>query len=181
MKTPPSPSTPPRSRLRRLILPGVVACVAIVAAFAFNAARGPAGAWTYSTEKGADGNEDHFATLLSSNRISQKPPYDAETTMEIVVGQTAKGPEATLRVSSGQLMCPSYAGCTGTVRFDDGPERELRLEGFLQSGTRTVFVKEPKPFIAALMRAQRVTIRKAMLGAGTPRFEFAVAGLDWDY
>ncbi|MEJ5977077.1 hypothetical protein WG901_10560 [Novosphingobium sp. PS1R-30] len=85
----------------------------------------------------------------------------------------------TLRVSSGQLMCPSYAGCAGTVRFDEGPTRELRLEGFLQSGTNTVFVKEPKPFIAALTKAKHVTIGKPMLGAGTPRFEFAVAGLDW--
>ena len=148
---------------------------------AFNAARTPAGAWVYSTEKGAEGGEDHFATLLSSNRVRQKPPYDADTAMEIVIGQTAKGPEATLRVSSGQLMCPSYAGCTGTVRFDDGPEREIRLEGFLESGTATVFVKEPKPFIAALRRAQRVTIRKPMLGAGNPRFEFDARGLDWDY
>lgn len=166
---------------RRLILLGVAVAATIAVAFAFNAARAPAGAWTYSTEKGAEGGADHFATLLSSNRVRQKPPYDADTTMEIVIGQTAKGPEATLRVSSGQLMCPSYAGCTGTVRFDDGPTRELRLEGFLESGTTTVFVKEPKPFIAALRQARRVAIRKAMLGAGTPRFEFDAAGLDWDY
>lgn len=181
MKTPPPPPPAPRARLHRLALPGLAIGAAIVAAFAFSAARAPAGAWTYSTEKGSEGGEDHFATLLSSNRVRQKPPYEADTTMEIVVGQTAKGPEATLRVSSGQLMCPSYAGCTGMVRFDDGPERELRLEGFLESGTATVFVKEPKPFIAALQKAKRVTIRKAMLGAGTPRFEFAVEGLDWDY
>ncbi|MEJ5977076.1 hypothetical protein WG901_10555 [Novosphingobium sp. PS1R-30] len=91
MTTPPAP--PARSRLRRLALPGLAVLATIAAAFAFDAAHAPSGAWIYSTEKGAEGSEDRFATLLSSNRVRQKPPYEAETTMELIVGQTAKGPK----------------------------------------------------------------------------------------
>jgi len=87
-----------------------------------------AAAWTYATnEDKVRGSKDYTASTTSTNTVHQAPPYDSATTMNMVVRQSAAyGTDVILTISSGQFMCPSYEGCSGTVRFDDGSAHPLQ-------------------------------------------------------
>lgn len=139
--------------------------------------------WSYSTDEDkVRGTTKYFARTTSTNSIHQDPPYDDETTMRMTVRYSGKdGDEVMLSVSSGQLMCPSYGGCEGTVRFDKGPARTIRFTGTADDSSDTIFVENAGSFLASLRRARHVVIEKTMYQAGSPQFEFAVAGLHWKH
>jgi hypothetical protein len=139
--------------------------------------------WSYSTnEDKVRGATSYYARTTSTNSIFQSPPYDAATTMTMVVRKAPSfGTDVILTISSGQLMCPSYEGCSGTVRFDDGPAQEVRFNGPADSSSDTIFVVGAKNFISKLKKANKVIIEKTLYNAGNPQFEFDVKGLEWDH
>lgn len=139
--------------------------------------------WTYSdkTDK-LRGDTTYFASTTSTNTIRQDPPYDPDTTMQILLRYSPTNEnEVILTISSGQMMCPSFQGCSGSVRFDDDPPQEVRLDGPSDNSSQTVFVTGAKAFIAKLRKAKHVVIEKTLYQAGNPQFEFDVAGLQWDH
>lgn len=77
-------------------------------------------------------------------------------------------------------MCPFYEGCTGTVRFDNGPAHTISFNGPADNSSDTIFIVGAKSFIAKLKKAKKVIIEKTLYEAGNPQFEFNVAGLKWD-
>ncbi|WP_425228488.1 hypothetical protein [Sphingomonas sp.] len=86
-----------------------------------------------------------------------------------------------LEVSSGQLMCPSYEGCSGTVRFDAGPSQRIRFDGAADCSSEVIFAVNPTRFIAQLKRARNLIVETTMYEAGDPQFTFDVSGLRWDH
>jgi hypothetical protein len=139
--------------------------------------------WRYSTDEDkVRGKTTYFATTTSTNTVFQASPYEAETRMEITVRKSpAYGLDVILTVSSGQLMCPSYRGCSGTVRFDDGPPQRVQFNGAADNSSETVFVVGAKGFLAKLKKAKRVVVEKTLYQAGNPQFEFEVSGLKWEH
>lgn len=139
--------------------------------------------WTYSTaEDQVRGATTYFASTTSTNTVAQAAPYDGGTTMTITVRRSpAYGSDVMLGISEGQLMCPSYEGCSGTVRFDQGPPQRIRFNGAADNSSETIFVANPASFIARLKRAKRVVIEKTLYQAGNPQFTFDVAGLRWNH
>lgn len=139
--------------------------------------------WTYSTDEDkVRGATTYYAVTSSTNTVAQDPPYDSETRMTVTVRKSpAYGTDVLLRITSGQMMCPSYEGCTGTVRFDDGPARAIRFMGPADNSSDTVFVQQPASFIAKLKNAKRFVIEKTLYQAGNPQFEFDVSGLKWKH
>jgi len=138
--------------------------------------------WYYSTDvdKVRRGTS-YFAKTTSTNSIHQNFPYDSDTTMTMTVRKTpAYGTDVILTISSGQMMCPSYDGCSGTVRFDDGSAERVEFNGPADNSSDTVFVVGAKSFIAKLKKAKKVVIEKTLYEAGNPQFEFDVSGLKWD-
>jgi len=102
--------------------------------------------------------------------------------MQMIVRKSpGQGVDVLLVVSSGQLMCPSYEGCAGTVRFDNGPAQRISFNGPADNSSDTIFVKGAKGFISKLKNAKHVVIEKTMYQAGAPQFEFDVGGLKWDH
>jgi hypothetical protein len=71
--------------------------------------------WVYSTDEDkVRGSITYYARTTSTNRIHQDSPYDDETSMSILVRKSpAYGTDVILTISSGQMMCPSYEGCSG--------------------------------------------------------------------
>jgi hypothetical protein len=140
------------------------------------------GGWSYydTTDKVRAGTSQ-FARLTSANTVYQAPPYDASTSMDMLVRKSpAHGNDVMLIISSGQMMCPSYDGCDATVRFDDGPAETISLSGPDDNSSETVFVDDAASFIRRLKKARRVVIEKTLYQAGAPQFEFDVTGFKWE-
>jgi hypothetical protein len=140
-------------------------------------------AWSYSTDVDkVRGGTSYFAITRSTNTVHQDPPYDSDTTMRMTVRRMpSNGTDVVLTISSGQMMCPSYEGCSGTVRFDNGPARRISFNGPADSSSDTIFVVGAKTFIGNLKKAKKVVIEKTLYEAGEPQFEFDVSGLKWDH
>lgn len=143
----------------------------------------PGSSWSYSgDEDKLRGGTTYTASVVSSNTVAQASPYDSDTSMIMMVRQSpAYGTDVILIISSGQMMCPSYEGCSGTVRFDKDPPQRVRFNGPEDNGSETIFVVGAKSFIAKLKKAKRVIVEKTMYQAGSPQFEFDVAGLKWEH
>ena len=141
------------------------------------------GPWSYSQDEDkVRGGTSYFASTTSTNTIHQDPPYDAATTMRMTVRRMpSSGTDVVLTISSGQMMCPSYDGCSGTVRFDDGPAERVTFNGPADNSSDTIFVVGAKSFIAKLRKARKVVVEKTLYEAGEPQFEFDVSGLKWDH
>lgn len=141
------------------------------------------GPWTYtSDEDKVRGGTSYFASTTSTNSIRQETPYDSVTTMRLTVRKApGYGTDVIFTISSGQLMCPSYEGCSGTVRFDDGPARRISFNGPADNSSDTIFVEGVGSFIANMKKAKRVIIEKTVYEAGNPQFEFDIHGLKWSH
>lgn len=139
--------------------------------------------WSYSTDEDKiRGKTTYFASTISTNSIRQGFPYDAETTMEITVRKSpAYGTDVILTISSGQMMCSSYDGCSGTVRFDDGPAQHISFNGSSDNSSEVVFLVGAQSFITKMKKARRIVIEKTLYQAGAPQFEFNVEGLKWEH
>jgi hypothetical protein len=139
--------------------------------------------WSYSQDEDkVRGGTTYYASTTSTNSIDQDFPYDSHTTMSMTVRKSpAYGTDVILTISSGQMMCPSYEGCSGTVRFDSGPPEHVSFNGPEDNDNETVFVVGSKQFIAKLKKAKKVTVEKTLYQAGNPQFEFDVHGLQWNH
>jgi hypothetical protein len=139
--------------------------------------------WSYSEDEDkVRGGTTYYARTTSTNSISQSFPYDSDTTMAMTVRKSpAYGTDVVLTISSGQMMCPSYEGCSGTVRFDSGPAQRVSFSGPEDNSSDTIFVDGAKGFIAKLKSSKTVTIEKTLYEAGSPQFEFDVRGLKWSH
>ena len=142
----------------------------------------PSATWSYSQDEDkVRGGTTYYASTTSTNSIAQSFPYDSNTTMNMTVRKSpAYGTDVILTVSSGQMMCPSYEGCGGTVRFDNGPAEHIRFNGPEDESSESIFVTGAKQFITKLKSAKKVTIEKTLYQAGSPQFEFDVHGLKWN-
>jgi hypothetical protein len=139
--------------------------------------------WSYSTDEDkVRGGTTYYATTTSTNSIHQDFPYSSDTRMDMTLRNSpAYGTDVILRISSGQMMCPSYEGCSGSVRFDGGLAQKIGFNGPADSSDDVVFVEGAKGFIAKLRHAKTVVIEKTIYQAGAPQFEFDVRGLKWEH
>lgn len=139
--------------------------------------------WNYSNDVDkVRGSTSYYATTISTNTIYQDPPYEPDTSMKLTVRRApAFGTDVVLTISSGQLMCPSYEGCHGTVSFDGGPAQSVDFAGPADNSSDTIFVEGAVGFIAKLKKAKKVVIEKTVYEAGNPQFEFDVSGLKWEH
>jgi hypothetical protein len=147
------------------------------------AASSAAANWDYSTDVDkVRGGTTYFASATSTNTIHQDAPYDSDTSMRLTVRRApGSGLNILLRISSGQFMCPSYEGCSGTARFDDGPAQRIRFMGSSDDSSDTIFIEGEKAFLAKLKRSKRLIIEKTLYQAGAPQFGFDVHSLKWDH
>lgn len=143
----------------------------------------PTASWSYSEDiDKVRGATSYYARSTSTNTIHQNPPYDSETSMTLTVRRApAYGTDVILTISSGQMMCPSYEGCSGTVSFDGGSPQRISFAGPADNSSDTIFVEGAASFIAKLKKAKKLVIEKTLYEAGDAQFEFDVDGLKWDH
>lgn len=139
--------------------------------------------WEYSNNVDkVRGGTSYYAETTSTNSVSQDPPYDSDTRMRMTVRKApAFGTDVIFTITSGQLLCPSYEGCSGTASFDGGPAERISFNGPADNSSDTIFVEGAPSFIAKLKKAKKLVLEKTLYQAGSPQFEFNVAGLKWDH
>ncbi len=139
--------------------------------------------WIYSEDVDkVRGATSYYARSTSTNTIHLNPPYDPDTSMTLTVRRApAYGTDVVLTISSGQMMCPSYEGCSGTVSFDGGAPQRISFSGPADNSSDTIFVDGAPSFIAKLKKAKILVIEKTLYEAGDAQFEFDVQGLKWEH
>lgn len=81
-------------------------------------------------------------------------------------------------IERGQLLCPSYDGCTVLVRFDEQPAVRYSANGPADNSSEMLFLSNYGGFAEKLLKADRVRISAEIYQAGAPVFEFNVSGFD---
>lgn len=137
--------------------------------------------WHYkeSTDK-MSGRQIKSAMIESSNSLSLDFPYGGRNHGNLLVRQHPQyGLDVIFYVDKGQIPCT--LGCTGQVRFDDGKPQRVRLDPPADHDSTTVFIQNPRAFIASAKKAKRILVQVTMYQAGSPILEFDTPeSLKWD-
>jgi hypothetical protein len=132
--------------------------------------------WRYGANTDTmDGSVTKWAMNDSTNKVSMKFPYNGGTGATIVVFDDKN---VKIRMSQGQVLCPSYGGCEIRVKFDDG-----KVETFLAYGassaedSKTIWIYSANSgkFINKLKTSKKVMVELRVYQEGSPVFEFDVA------
>lgn len=81
-------------------------------------------------------------------------------------------------IERGQLLCPSYEGCTVLVRFDDGKPQSFSANPPSDQSSEMLFIEDYDSFVAKLRHAKQVRISPKVYQEGSVVFAFDVAGFD---
>ncbi|MBB6191172.1 putative nucleic acid-binding Zn ribbon protein [Sphingobium wenxiniae] len=137
--------------------------------------------WSYSS--GTDemsGKAWNVASVTSDNVVQLAPPYSGGSDVRMSVRRHPRhGTDVYFVLSSGQLLCRSYDGCSAMVRFDDAAPRKIRMNGASDHSSDTVFVASPAEFITRLKNAKKVVVSLEIYQGGEPNFTFQTEGLKW--
>lgn len=138
--------------------------------------------WRFDTgQDQMTGKPVRQAYVTSVNSLALDFPYRGSNYGQLTVRQHPKhGLDVIVSVEKGQMLCRSYDGCVVQVRFDDAPPSEFSAAGPADHSTTSLFLQNPKRFIAGASKAKHVRVAFSMYQAGTQVLEFSTpAGLDW--
>jgi len=140
----------------------------------------PGSQWNYThlADTMAKG-QIHQAVVLSSNTVTFDFPYSGAQRATLILRTHPRyGKDVIFQIERGQILCPSYEGCSVLVRFGEGEAVSFRAAGPADSSTEAVFIHDYEGFIRRMLRASRVRIAANIYQEGSPTFEFDVAGFD---
>jgi hypothetical protein len=138
--------------------------------------------WRLDTsEDQMTGKPIRSAYAISLNSLALDFPYRGLNYGQLTVRQHPKyGLDVIVSVEKGQLLCGSYDGCTVQVRFDDAPPANFSANGPADHSTTSLFLSNPKRFIAGASKAKHIRVAFSMYQSGTQVLEFSTpAGLEW--
>jgi hypothetical protein len=81
-------------------------------------------------------------------------------------------------IERGQLLCPSYDGCTVLVRFDAGEALRFSANAAADHSTETIFIANYDRFLSKMRAARQVRISPSVYQQGNVVFTFDVSGFD---
>lgn len=145
----------------------------------------PASKWEYEArEDKMRGKSRSVASLISSDSIQQKFPYEGPTSLRVALRDDPQfGKDVMLILSQGQLPCYSYEGCSFRAKFDDGPIQHFGATGPDSGHGNVLFVSGSagrKKFMSSLRKAKKIIIEVDVYDAGRQQFTFEPAGLKWE-
>lgn len=136
--------------------------------------------WNYSEQEDPmTSAKTYWAAVRSTNQIELDFPYRGSQRATLTLRTHPRhGKDAIFSIEQGQLLCPSYEGCTVLVRFDEEPAVRYSANGPSDNSTETLFLDNYGGFAEKLLRAKRVRIAAEIYQSGAPVFEFDVSGFD---
>lgn len=136
--------------------------------------------WVYTTFKDEMTDKaSSIARLSSENSIEQGSPYGTSDLSVSVRKHPRMGTDVYFTLGSGQLLCPSYEGCTALVRFDDGEPQRLSMLGSSDNSSDVVFAEGAASLLAKIKASKRMVVALEIYQAGSPNFTFKTDGLKW--
>ncbi|QNA90445.1 hypothetical protein G4G28_21625 [Massilia sp. Dwa41.01b] len=138
--------------------------------------------WDYSvSEDKMTGGMTKFASVSSSNTVNFGFPYSGAQHGSLTLRTDPRhGKDVLFQISRGQILCPSYEGCSVQVRFDDEKPVTYHATGPADHSSETVFIQNYAGFLNKLKKAQRVRLSLNIYQQGSPVFEFDVSGFSVD-
>lgn len=121
----------------------------------------------------------YFATVVSTNEVEFGFPYGGSQNAYLTLRTHPRhGKDVIFRIERGQILCPSYEGCTVLVRFDEEPATKYSATGAADNSTETLFLQNYGRFAEKVLNSKRVRISAEIYQQGSPVFEFDVSGFD---
>lgn len=138
--------------------------------------------WSYDvTEEKMTGGKRKLASVDSTNTVNFDFPYSGEQHGTITLRTDPQyGKNVMFQIQKGQILCPSYEGCTVQVRFDDEKPSNYSATGPSDNSSETIFLSDYNRFLTQLKKAKRVRLAVNIYQQGTPIFEFDVSGFNVD-
>lgn len=125
------------------------------------------------------GKVSRFASLKSFNTVNLSSPYDGAQRGDLTVRNHASlGKDVMFMIGQGQLLCPSWDGCSILVRFDEGEAQRWRAAPAGDGSSTVLFLRNYDSFVRQLKVASVVRIRVELYRNGQQTFTFNVSGYD---
>jgi len=137
--------------------------------------------WQYDvSEDPMSGAKRYTASVRSSNTVSFGFPYSGTQRGTLTLRTKGKEKDVLFYIEQGQILCPSYQGCSVMVRFDEEKPVRFAARGPADHSSETIFLSDEGRFIGKLKKANRVRLAVEIYQNGAPAFEFDVSGFDQD-
>ena len=138
--------------------------------------------WRYSEEVDKmTGGREKWAQIESNNTLALQFPYAGPNYGRIYVRQHPRhGLDVFVSVDKGQILCPSYDGCSVMVRFDENKPITFKASGSSDRDPRFVFLRSESRFIADAKKAKSILVQLEMYRGGSQLLEFhSSSPLQW--
>lgn len=138
--------------------------------------------WSYShRDDPMSKGMTHTASISSSNTVNFDFPYSGAQHGRLTLRTDPKyGKDVIFSIEKGQILCPSYDGCTIRVRFDDEDATSYSASAAADNSTETIFIRNYSAFVGKMMKAKRVRLSMNIYQEGAPVFDFDVSGFNVD-
>lgn len=146
---------------------------------ALEAAAAP---WSYSqNDDPMSKGKTYYASVSSSNTVQFDFPYSGTQNGRLTLRTDPRyGKDVIFSIEKGQILCPSYDGCSVLVRFDEENPASYSASGAADNSTETIFIRNYSRFVEKMMKAKRVRISVNIYQEGSPVFDFDVSGFNKD-
>lgn len=136
--------------------------------------------WRYSVDEDPmSSSKTYFASVVSTNSVEFNFPYGGSQNGYLTLRTHPRhGKDVIFRIERGQILCPSYEGCTVLVRFDEEPATKYSANGAADNSTESLFLENYGRFAEKVLKSKRVRISAEIYQQGSPVFEFDVSGFD---
>lgn len=136
--------------------------------------------WSYSADEDAmTSGIRKTASVDSSNTVNFGFPYAGSQHGRLTLRTDPRhGKDAIFRIEQGQILCPSYEGCSVQVRFDNAKPVRFSASGAADHSTEVIFLDDYNGFLSKMKKAKRIRIAVQIYQNGSPMFEFDVSGFD---
>ena len=137
--------------------------------------------WSYRAEEDPmTSRKARYASIESENALTFDFPYQGEQHGQLLLrDHPSHGRDVMVLITKGQILCPSYDGCTVRVRFDEGSPQRWSASGPADNSTTVVFLRNEGGFIQKLRNSKVVRIEIPVYQEGQPMLEFQVGGFDY--
>ena len=134
--------------------------------------------WNYAEEVDEmTGKVSYTATLRSQNTVEFSFPYNGPQRGTLTIRRHPRwGNDALFSIERGQLLCPSYDGCSVLVRFDESDPLRFTARPAADHSTETIFISNYDRLLARLEKAKKVRVSPNVYQQGNVLFTFDVAG-----
>jgi len=130
--------------------------------------------WDYTTD--ADkmtGKTLTKASIASSNSLNLSFPYAGDNYGFLTVRKHPQyGLHVIVHITKGQILCPSYGGCSVKVRFGNGQPLTFSAAGADHQSANVLFIHNAQKFIDLAKKTTSIKVQINIYQAGGQVLEF---------